>query len=598
MLQSLARVNPFQRRLHRTLAGDAGRVERVLAKGRAFLAIASFVAIWIDPTEPSRFVPLAYVLMGGFVAYSLTVLAELRGRREFPLSFRLTLHSTDVVWPALISLFTNPASSPFFIFNAFVLLEAAYRWGFQETLATTAVEVVLYCSTAAYTILSFGSLQALLAGDFEVNRFIMRPLYLAIMGYLLGYLGEQEKLQRAESALTARLIGKVQTDMGLRGALRAILEATLDIFGAEHTLLVLQEGASGRAYLWRGSRRGDSGEVTLTLSELHASERRKYEFDWPGMAWHARRRADSGRGDKLDLLVLGAKGSILRGPEWSLPESFAASQPFESLLGAAIELRGEWTGTWLFLDPDIGRRPLPAARFLRVLCQQLAPAIHGVFVARRLRSRAGAVERARVARELHDGVIQSLIGLEMNVDVLRRQQETPPEKVAAELERIQSLLRQEVVNLRELMLQMKPLDLGPKELLDYLAATVEKFRQDTGMKASFISALSEVTLTPRVSNELARIVQEALVNARKHSGAHNVVVRFDAVDGDWKLVIDDDGRGFDFTGRLSQSELDAARKGPLVIKERVRSIGGELQIESTPGRGSRLEIRIPQRRDE
>jgi signal transduction histidine kinase len=82
---------------------------------------------------------------------------------------------------------------------------------------------------------------------------------------------------------------------------------------------------------------------------------------------------------------------------------------------------------------------------------------------------------------------------------------------------------------------------------------------------------------------------------RKHSAAGHVLVRFGSRDGYWKLEIDDDGCGFPFCGRLSQTELDSARKGPLVIKERVRSVGGELAIESTPGRGARLEITIPRK---
>ena len=62
-----------------------------------------------------------------------------------------------------------------------------------------------------------------------------------------------------------------------------------------------------------------------------------------------------------------------------------------------------------------------------------------------------------------------------------------------------------------------------------------------------------------------------------------------------RLVIEDDGKGFPFSGRLSQVELDALGKGPLVIKERVRVIAGELTIESNPGQGSRLEISVPQK---
>jgi signal transduction histidine kinase len=73
------------------------------------------------------------------------------------------------------------------------------------------------------------------------------------------------------------------------------------------------------------------------------------------------------------------------------------------------------------------------------------------------------------------------------------------------------------------------------------------------------------------------------------------VVRFGARNGCWKLVIDDDGRGFPFAGRFNLTELDELRQGPTVIKERVRAVGGDLLIESNPGRGARLEIMVPQK---
>ncbi|MDP2734650.1 MAG: hypothetical protein Q8P12_00410, partial [bacterium] len=83
---------------------------------------------------------------------------------------------------------------------------------------------------------------------------------------------------------------------------------------------------------------------------------------------------------------------------------------------------------------------------------------------------------------------------------------------------------------------------------------------------------------------------------RRHSGAQNVIVGLNSQDGQWKLTVDDDGRGFPFAGHLSQAELDKARRGPVVIKERVRSVGGELTVDSIPGRGARLEITIPEDR--
>jgi signal transduction histidine kinase len=92
---------------------------------------------------------------------------------------------------------------------------------------------------------------------------------------------------------------------------------------------------------------------------------------------------------------------------------------------------------------------------------------------------------------------------------------------------------------------------------------------------------------------VVQILLEALVNVRRHSGARNVFVRLATVNRDCRLSIDDDGCGFPFAGRLSQADLDASRRGPLVIKERVRLIGGELTIESDPGQGARLEIAVP-----
>ena len=109
---------------------------------------------------------------------------------------------------------------------------------------------------------------------------------------------------------------------------------------------------------------------------------------------------------------------------------------------------------------------------------------------------------------------------------------------------------------------MKPLELDPRRLQEFLVDLVERFRRETGIAAHFVSELEEIPLRPRACAELGRIVQEALANVRKHSGARNVIVRVTAEDGDWKVIVDDDGRGFPFSGRLGQAELDAARAAP------------------------------------
>jgi signal transduction histidine kinase len=207
------------------------------------------------------------------------------------------------------------------------------------------------------------------------------------------------------------------------------------------------------------------------------------------------------------------------------------------------------------------------------------------------------VARARVARELHDGAIQALIAVEMEVDVLRREASRTENlvKISPRLEHIQEMLREQVFDLRTLMQQMRPVEFSPAQLLDHLADIVERFRHDTGITAEFVSVLEDVDLSPRLCRELFRITQEALTNVRKHSGAQHVLVRFGVRQGRWTLEVEDDGRGFEFHGKKSLAELDASRKGPGVIKERVRILGGNLEIESLPGQGTRLEVTFPQK---
>jgi signal transduction histidine kinase len=244
-------------------------------------------------------------------------------------------------------------------------------------------------------------------------------------------------------------------------------------------------------------------------------------------------------------------------------------------------------------DPKIGGRPETQLRFLRNLVNQAAPGVYNVYLLRRLRSRASAVERARVARELHDGAIQSLHAIGFRLYALRTQTEMDSREKDQELLEIQQLVQREAQDIRMLIQQLKPVDPDPRRLIEFLTAMIERYHYDTGIAAKFVCDVGSVMPPARVSREVAHIVKEALANVQKHSMAHNVLVKFGLQNGSWLLTIDDDGRGFEFCGRFSHSELENTRRGPVIIKEAVRSIGGELSIDTRPGQGARLEIKIP-----
>jgi signal transduction histidine kinase len=586
--------------------GEVRRTERWLASARVFLATAALTAILIDPSEihPSIWVS---GLLSFYITQGVLIMLLLRMRQESTLAFRLLVHGADVVWPGLISIFATGQTNPFFLFFVFVLAAAAYRWGLWETVGTAATAVLLlWAESLSFHLGLLHWLDGVLwlhhlpplqvdVTDFEPKRLFMRSISLLVLSFLLGYLAEQQKQLRAEKVVIARALGKARVETGLVGTLQEIAGELLSTYDARHLLIASQEATNYRVFVGE-VRRGAGAPSAFQWLEPSPSDRERYLYDSPAITCYARQSAHNGT-DHFSVLGLDQDGARIRNLTAGFLAALGEKHDFRSLMTVSFVFGREWNGRIFLFDPSLIGDIEEELRFLQELVRQVGPAVYNVLLLRRLRLRAGAVERARFARELHDGAVQSLIAVEMQLDVLRRQSPNRPESVTTELGRIQGLLREEVLKLRELMQQMKTLDVDSKRLLGLLTDTVERFQRETGITARFISELEKLDMPQQICRELARIVQEALVNVRKHSQARQVLVRLAAGNGSWNVTVEDDGRGFPFSGRFSHTELDALRKGPVVIKERVRLIEGELTIESNPGRGSRLEITVPQQKD-
>jgi len=564
------------------------RVEKVLAVARVFLASASLLAVRLDATEPATYATVTNILLLGYLAYSVLVMLWLRASAQLrhP-KIPLFLHTIDILGPAIIALFSDGPNSPFLVFLVFVLVAAGYRWGLRETLATAMIAILVVASEAI--VLSYGSKHLrMVQGEYETNRLVIRIAYLLALGFLIGLLAEVAKQLQVESSTIARLLAKVRPDRGIKQSLQAVLADLLDIFDAGAVLLAVEEVRWQRLYIWEGQ----PGAESLRLSEADPSQEPIYCFPLAGEFVDARRRQNRSGSQLVSVLALDADGKPVKGTSCVFPDH-PLWRDVDAVVAGSFTFGEEWSGRIFLINPKLGRSQLAGLRHLQTLVRQLSPAVSGAYMLRRLRSKVGAMERMRVARELHDGAVQSLIATEMQVDALRRKTAKNPNGLGSELAKIQESLRLEIINLRELMLQTMPLNLDPRRFVEFLADLVERFRRETGICVNLVTELEEVRLPANVLRELGRIVQEALVNARKHSGARNILVSLGHREGSCRIVIDDDGRGFEFAGRFSLKELEAGRKGPMVIKERVRNIGGELTIESVPGQGARLEISIP-----
>jgi len=560
------------------------RVEQVLAISRLFLGFTSLLAVHVHPFAPEPYNNLAVFVLLGYTVHSLGLFLRLRLDPEPSTSFAVWAQLSDVLWPIVLCLFTDPPNSVFYVFFLFAMVAAAFRWGFLETMAVAVFSTVVFLLQVAAVTFGPPFVREFLFVQVD-SRIVFRCGYLLLTGFLLGLLAETEKELRSEIALVNRLLSMARIGNRLAESIAEISAELGKLFGSHHVYGVSQQANTGRMFRWDVQ---TTLEPPAPMQEVQPEQHAAVAMTaYPHTFYMERNRSGGCSIDALD-----DEGRRLSPSEFknlSMPV-----QGVDSILAVRLDLDREWSGRFVIIDARLGASRERELRFLQNISRQVAPALYSVYLVRRSRSRAGEVERAHVARELHDTAIQSLISIEMQIDVLRRQ--TPEAlAIASELERIQQLLRQVVQELRELMQTMRPVDISPQQFLDFIAQLVERFRRDTGVAVQFVSDLAEVTLPATTCRELARVVQEGLVNIRKHSGAHSALVRFGAQNGLWRLVIDDDGRGFPFAGRFTLAELDEYRRGPTVIKERVRAVGGDMVIESTPGHGSRLEITIPQK---
>ncbi len=561
------------------------RVERILAWARLFLALTSLVAWLFQGRFANAHYRIGLILLIGYAGTSVALLLWLKISGSVGSSFTLSAQINDIAWPSLLCVLVDVSTRPFYVLFLFAMIAAAFRWGFLETMATMTISVAVLLLHALAVAYGSAAVQNLISSSVDPVRLLMRCVFLFIAGTLLGFLAETEKELRAEIALTNHLLSLARTGSRFAQVLQSVLTELARVFQGTAVFEVVAQNSTGRAFRWEIP---STEQPTMHATEISPADKpAELMASYPHTFYMCR----NGSARSCLTTAIDEEGRRLEATQTNGLEMPLANA--ESVLVVSHEMGRDWNGRFVLLNARLGRQRELELRFAQDVMRQIAPALYSVYLLWGFRTRAGATERARVARELHDTTIQSLIGIEMQVDVLRRR--SNDSALAGELERIQGMLRTEVLNLRELMQTMRPVDIGPHQFLDFIADLVERFTRDTGIAVRFISELQEVTLPANTCRELVRVVQESLVNIRKHSRAQSAVVRFGSQDGLWKLVINDDGNGFPFAGRFTLTELDSLRRGPAVIKERVRAVGGDMMIESTPGHGSRLEITIPQK---
>jgi len=207
--------------------------------------------------------------------------------------------------------------------------------------------------------------------------------------------------------------------------------------------------------------------------------------------------------------------------------------------------------------------------------------------------RARDSERERIASDFHDGPLQSFISLQMRLEILRRLLERDARAGMDDLIDLQSLAAQQVKELRAFVRGMRPPDMQGSNLYASARRICENFQKESGIPVTFVGGEGPLKCPEEMASEIMQMLREALHNVLKHAGATRVAVSIERAAKLLELSVDDNGRGFQFSGVYTLDELELLRLGPASFKRRARALNADLTLESRPGRGAGLKLRIP-----
>lgn len=542
------------------------RAERLVAIGRVALASASLAAVWLDPSAPSRYAAVAYGLMSVYAIYALGLAAIVWRHPARSTSRRLLTHVADLaVFTAVIYL-TEGATSPFFLYFIFSLLSATLRFRLRGTFWTAVASLVIFLGMGVWASLVLND------PDFELNRFLVRSVYLSIAGVLLIYLSVHQEQHRHELWRLSNWPRVLQEDLS---------SLITDLLG--HAAITLRTDKA--AVVWREK---DGSDFRLTWVDGTSSNSER----WTG-------NVVAPELEDLDFYCRGLDSTpivVTAGNE----DEPVSIDPFDERLqdrldpvGAiAVRLSGtRITGRLLIFDTaEVTSDDMVLCR---IVAETMIARLDEFLLLREISSSAVASERIRVSRELHDGLLQSLTGISLQLKVAERVLGAEPDRAITILGQVRGRIVENQRELRDFVQSLRhqePVSEDPPLSLK-LMAIAERARIEWSMKV-ILDLDDDRSIPAHLARQVTPLVNEAISNAGKHGGADLVHVRLKAHDDSLTLNISDNGRGFSFEGRYDLHDLEARKTGPLTLRERVTELNGQLSLDSSRS-GATLDIRIP-----
>lgn len=287
------------------------------------------------------------------------------------------------------------------------------------------------------------------------------------------------------------------------------------------------------------------------------------------------------------IVVPHRKADVMADPHWGPLHRIMGAPEWDTFAAVPLIVRGRALGVLnAFYSP--GEDPTQEElEFLEAMADQAAMAVDSADLLARSRQDAQLEERARLARELHDSVVQQVFSMRMHAKALRAQvgeaETASGDKVRMVADELLGLAQNALADLRSLILQLHPLELAGRNVVDAVRTLAESVQASSGVRIE-IRADELAELPTALAEDLYRIVQEALHNVVKHAQATKTVVSFTVTDSLLTVEINDNGVGL-------AGEPRANALGLVSMRERAQRWRGTMEIGNTAD-GARVRVRL------
>jgi len=553
------------------------RTERVIALSRLALAICALGIVLLDPRQPMYSSGALYLLLVAYIAYSAVLVALLRSRALRARSTSKPILVADIAWYTAIVGLGEGGTSPFFLFYLFAVCTAAIRWGVRTTLR------VAVWSAALYLVGILVVRRLVLGPDFTLHTaHLFRPVYLVLLGYLVGVIGEQElsaKRRILELIAMQREVGRSHSQLF---TLARLFRRIVRFFEADYVLLQIRPPEASPLD-WEGARKPGQRLV------LRSTAPGPWSPEFAGRLSYRVSHAIGNWGRRVEMFSADTyrPAALMQSEE----PGFLARSRLKSLLSVPVSSQGGFRGRLL-----LGRAKKNFSRgdiaFCQTLVAQAAVILDNVVLQSKAEELAVAEERAKIARDIHDGFVQALASIDVGIEVCRRLDRRDPIRLSSELEELQRTVKQGYRDARRYLDRLRSRTPPGPDFETAMRDLVRQFGERGDLHVDLRTSAAGISSRDALGFELLQIVKEGLTNVVRHASAANAAVSVVTNNGKIEVVIRDDGRGFPAAEESLSDELPLTA-APWSIRERVESLGGKLTLISAAGRGSEIRITLP-----